>query len=96
MLHDSVLSTQLVLDILPTVMPPDRLTLKSYAYKPPASGRVSKSRATKVVAEDECSDPESSWARGVKAEDVHYPRNDDERAAFTLKNGKVCLCLLVD
>lgn len=68
-------------------MPPDRFSLESYAYKPPASGRVLKSRATKDVAEDE-RDPEELWAAGVKADNVYYPRSADERAAFTLKNGK--------
>lgn len=78
-----------------TFMPPERFSLQSYAYKPPASGRVSKSQATKVVAEDEC-DPEVLWAAGVKADDVYYPRSADERVTFTLQNGKARLYLLVN
>jgi len=68
-------------------MPPDRfkLNLESYAYKPLGSERTLK---TNAVIQEEC-DPVLLWARGVKGNDVYYPRSVDERASFKLKNGKV-------
>lgn len=67
-------------------MPPDRLNLKPYAYKPLGSECTLKTK----VNTQEGSNPVLLWARGVEANDVYYP-SADERAGFKLKNGKVRL-----